>query len=881
MRRSAVRSFIRVGLLFLLCGAGGALVVSPEAVAAELLRPVDTPMEWAGGVEPEEPTVDLRRWVEVDRELLESAPEELTLTLPGGEEVRARRTGFERRGPGRMTWRGSLGSDPEPVVLTLHDGFVAGRLFHGGHSFSLAPVAGRHRLARLRPRAFPPCGGTPARAEALAPLAPSPSTVPATSGLAELPSPASQPPSPFPGGAGMGPTLDVLILYTPLARQWAGGPSAVQALAQSAVDLLTVGFENSGVNGRARLVRAVERDVVRGPSERMGRVLDRLTDDPEVGRMRNELRADLVSLWVDVTEDGSNLCGLAWGMRREWVGPQFAPAAFNMMRVQCAVDNMTFPHEVGHNLGGFHLPGDPAPSEASFPWSFGHFEEGRFRTIMAPSSSCPPTPALECARLPAFSNPQIRNEGRPTGIRNQRDNHRTFNQTVQIASFFRVGPADRPLAPEELSAQSPSATRVELSWTDPAVNETSFRVEQAEGDGPFVQVIGFLPRNSTGVTLEGLSPATRYRFRVRSHNAAGFSAYSDEAEVTTLSDLPPAPAGAAVEAVSETAVRLTWQPVPEGTIHVEIASPVAGFREVQVLDPGSFETVIEGLDPSTPYTVRLRASNLSGFSPYGEEVSVTTGGREGPCGEGGEALCLLDGRFEVRVAWRDPRSGDHDAGRALPVQGSEISGLFWFFGPENVELIVKMLDGTGLNGFFWHFYGGLSDVEYWISVRDTETGESRTFHNPPFEICGGADTQAFALDPGEANTGGSATAAVAGLRSEASAGVAEGSPLRLQDRFEIEVEWVDPRSGDRGVGHPLMELGTTETGFLWFFRPENIELVVKLLDGRALNGHFWLFWGGLSDVEYTIRVTDTEEGTETTFTNEAFEICGGADLGTL
>lgn len=880
MRRPAVRSFIRVGLLVLLCWAVGVPVV-PVAEASELLRPVGSSLEWEGGVEPEEPTVDLRQWVEVDRELLESAPEELTVTLPGGEEVRARRTGFERRGPGRMTWRGSLGSDLEPVVLTLHDGFVAGRLFHGGHSYSLAPVAGRHRLARLRPRAFPPCGGTPAPAEALAPLAPSQSTAPASSGLADLPSGASQSPSPLPAGAGTGPTLDVLILYTPLARQWAGGPNAAQALAQSAVDLLNTGFDNSGVNGRTRLVRAVERDVVRGPSERMGEVLDRLVDDPEVGRMRNELRADLVSVWIDITEDGSNLCGLAWGMRRGWVGPQFALIAFSVMRVQCAVDNMTFPHEIGHNLGGFHLPGDPPPAVASFPWSFGHFEVGGFRTIMAPSTVCAPGPGLECGRIPAFSNPQIRDEGRPIGIRDQRDNHRTFNQTVQIASVFRVGPSDRPRAPEELSASSPSPTTVELSWTDPAVNETSFRVEQAEGDGPFVQVIGFLPRDSTGATLEDLTAATRYRFRVRSHNAAGFSPYSNEAEVTTLSDLPPTPAGATVDAVFKRAVLLSWQPAPEGTIHVEIASPAAGFREIQVLDPGSATTVIEGLEPSTPYTVRLRASNHSGFSPYGEEVSVTTDGREGPCGEGAEALCLLDGRFEVRVAWRDPRSGDHDAGRALPVPGSEISGLFWFFAPENVELIVKMLDGTGLNGFFWHFYGGLSDLEYWISVRDIETGEGRTFHNPPFEICGGADTQAFAPDPGEANTGGGTSAAMAGLRSEASAGVSEDAALRLQNRFEIEVEWVDPRSGDRGVGHPLIELGTAETGFLWFFRPENIELVVKLLDGRPINGHFWLFWGGLSDVEYRIRVTDTEEGTETTYTNEAFEICGGADLGTL
>ncbi len=54
-----------------------------------------------------------------------------------------------------------------------------------------------------------------------------------------------------------------------------------------------------------------------------------------------------------------------------------------------------------------------------------------------------------------------------------------------------------------------------------------------------------------------------------------------------------------------------------------------------------------------------------------------------------------------------------------------------------------MLDGRGVNGRFWVFYGALSDVEYTITVTDTETGESRSYYNPPGEICGGADVEAF------------------------------------------------------------------------------------------------------------------------------------------
>jgi len=56
---------------------------------------------------------------------------------------------------------------------------------------------------------------------------------------------------------------------------------------------------------------------------------------------------------------------------------------------------------------------------------------------------------------------------------------------------------------------------------------------------------------------------------------------------------------------------------------------------------------------------------------------------------------------------------------------------------------VKVIDGRSVNGKFWVFYGGLSDVEYRVTVTDTESGASRVYHNPPGEICGVGDTGAL------------------------------------------------------------------------------------------------------------------------------------------
>ena len=106
-----------------------------------------------------------------------------------------------------------------------------------------------------------------------------------------------------------------------------------------------------------------------------------------------------------------------------------------------------------------------------------------------------------------------------------------------------------------------------------------------------------------------------------------------------------------------------------------------------------------------------------------------------------ETLCLSTARFAATVTWRtqDGRSG---AGQAVPMTGD--TGLFWFFRPGNLELMVKILDGRSLNGHYWVFYGALSDVDYTITVTDTATGAIRTYHNPQGEMASTADTKAFA-----------------------------------------------------------------------------------------------------------------------------------------
>ncbi|HEX6864457.1 MAG TPA: hypothetical protein VF414_16630, partial [Thermoanaerobaculia bacterium] len=60
---------------------------------------------------------------------------------------------------------------------------------------------------------------------------------------------------------------------------------------------------------------------------------------------------------------------------------------------------------------------------------------------------------------------------------------------------------------------------------------------------------------------------------------------------------------------------------------------------------------------------------------------------------------------------------------------------------------------------------------------------------------------------------------------------------------------------------------TDETGYLWFFNASNVETVVKVLNACGMNNRYWVFAGGLTNVQVRMTVTDTAKGTSKTYTN--------------
>ena len=71
--------------------------------------------------------------------------------------------------------------------------------------------------------------------------------------------------------------------------------------------------------------------------------------------------------------------------------------------------------------------------------------------------------------------------------------------------------------------------------------------------------------------------------------------------------------------------------------------------------------------------------------------------------------------------------------------------------------------------------------------------------------------------------------------------------------FDAKVAWINQHDGGTtGKGRPVRL--SEESGYFWFFQPEVSEVTVKILDGRALTGHYWIFLASMTDLDVTVTV---------------------------
>src|SRR5262249_8338008 len=126
----------------------------------------------------------------------------------------------------------------------------------------------------------------------------------------------------------------------------------------------------------------------------------------------------------------------------------------------------------------------------------------------------------------------------------------------------------------------------------------------------------------------GLSASTTYYYRVRASNASGDSAYSSEANATTLPAVPAAPGNLTATAVlNSDTIQLTWTDNAnnETGFKIERKTGVGGtYTQIATVGANVTSYSNTGLAVSTTYYYRVRANNGGGDSAYSNEGNATT-----------------------------------------------------------------------------------------------------------------------------------------------------------------------------------------------------------------------------------------------------------------
>ncbi|PRY44060.1 putative secreted protein (Por secretion system target) [Spirosoma oryzae] len=260
-------------------------------------------------------------------------------------------------------------------------------------------------------------------------------------------------------------------------------------------------------------------------------------------------------------------------------------------------------------------------------------------------------------------------------------------------------PDSPPAAPTQLTATAASTTQINLQWTDASDNETGFDLERST-DGATFTKIADVAANATTYSDQGLTPNTRYFYRIRAKNAVGTSAYSAVVDATTPDVPPAAPTQLTAAATSPTQVVLTWADLSgnESGFQLERGSSATGsFTKVADITANTTTHTDTGLTDATPYCYRLRAVNAAGPSGYTDAVCVTT--PLAPPGAPTDLTAQLQDYDQIRLTWAavSPKAVTISIERATSPTGP-------FAEVKQVPVPVSSYVDPGLSEFTTYYY---------------------------------------------------------------------------------------------------------------------------------------------------------------------------------
>ena len=192
--------------------------------------------------------------------------------------------------------------------------------------------------------------------------------------------------------------------------------------------------------------------------------------------------------------------------------------------------------------------------------------------------------------------------------------------------------------------------------------------------------------------------------------------------------------------------------------------------------------------------------------------------------------------------------------------------FFESFTAGNFEIGVKMVDGCGLAPgnplrAYWVFAGGLTNAYTALTVTDTATGNTFQWTNP---------AGSFPTTVGD-------TGALPCASGTPSCTDSETRACLLGGRFAVEGMMEDFAVPPAPFDLQVMDFAdlraeTNQAVFFDSFTEGNFEVGVKMVDACDLPldnplRAYWAFYGGLTNAETEIRITQLETGLTDTWAN--------------